>query len=173
MSHNTMSAFHSSVDDKSDLAQPGMHLVVGRIGSKNRYEVCVSIVQKGERHVVSADKLVDLQKPTAPCSYHPSVKSYIVRSTQVVKPSKFVQDDLFSSRVRALSSLRSFDDKLETYEGFNWGRKTLLEGMVYSYNPKELIEEALLQGQNEEVYKTYEQLLDLVELIEQAEKNLI
>lgn len=59
-SHNTMSAFFSSIDDKYELDDPGIHLVVGSIDTKNmKYAIAASVVGNHRRFEVNYDTLVD------------------------------------------------------------------------------------------------------------------
>jgi hypothetical protein len=52
-SHGRLAAFHSGTDDQSDLAQPGIHLVVGNIhkdGTCEDYDVALSVTRRGKRY---------------------------------------------------------------------------------------------------------------------------
>ena len=59
-SHQTMQAFFSSTDDKSELGIPGLHIVVGEINiKKSSYVPKESIVLRGCRKNVDVDDVVD------------------------------------------------------------------------------------------------------------------
>ena len=59
-SHNTMQAFFSGVDDKYELDDPGIHLVIGSVDTKNmKYSIAASVVGSRRRFIVEYDKLVD------------------------------------------------------------------------------------------------------------------
>lgn len=76
-SHNTMDAFFSSVDDKSELTVPGLHIVVGAINHTTgcyRYEA--SVVLRKSRKEVEFKKVVDDSKMSQ-LDFHPDVIDYI------------------------------------------------------------------------------------------------
>ena len=64
-SHNTMGAFFSGTDDHSELDQPGMHIVVGRI-TPDTYEVIASIVLDKRRFKLPIYDLVDVEAELPP-----------------------------------------------------------------------------------------------------------
>lgn len=64
-SHNTMGAFFSGTDDHSELHQPGMHIVVGRI-TPDTYEVIASIVLDGRRFKLPIYDVVDVEAGLPP-----------------------------------------------------------------------------------------------------------
>lgn len=75
-SHNTMDAFYSSVDDKSELTVPGVHIVVGNIDhEKMQYSYKASIVLQKLRKEVDLDKVVDATP--LELEFHPDVLDYI------------------------------------------------------------------------------------------------
>lgn len=60
-SHNTMQAFFSGVDDKYELSDPGLHIVVGSISVyRNTYTLKASIVAGGRRFDVPHDRVVEI-----------------------------------------------------------------------------------------------------------------
>lgn len=77
-SHNTMPAFFSSTDDKSELSVPGLHIVVGDLNhDKRTYTWAASIVQRKMRKDIEDLDLVvdgDLEEDLA---FHPDVTDYI------------------------------------------------------------------------------------------------
>jgi len=92
-SHNTMSAFFSSVDDKSELNVPGMHIVIGHIDHKKQtYEWVASVVVQGMRkNVVLRDVVVT--DFTTGVTFHPKVTDYVQRiadrNKEMLGPRKF------------------------------------------------------------------------------------
>lgn len=76
-SHNTMQAFFSGVDDKYELGDPGIHIVVGSIDTKNmKYTMAASVVGSGRRFLVEYDKLIDAT-PIPGQDFHPKVIDYV------------------------------------------------------------------------------------------------
>jgi len=75
-SHNTMEAFFSGVDDKSELTVPGLHIVVGAIDhEKGTYHNEASIVLKKTRKMVHLDQVVEIDLEQI--DFHPDVIDYI------------------------------------------------------------------------------------------------
>lgn len=82
-SHNTMPAFFSGTDDKYELGDPGIHIVVGSIVTKSRnYTIAASVVGNGRRFKLEYDKLVDTT-PVEGFKFHPDVLSYVDYSTPI------------------------------------------------------------------------------------------
>jgi len=76
-SHNTMEAFFSSTDDKSELGVPGLHIVVGRVNQERRtYEFKASIVLRKQRKDVAFRDVVD-HTPMPGVTYHTNVLEHI------------------------------------------------------------------------------------------------
>jgi hypothetical protein len=83
-SHNTMQAFFSGTDDKYELGDPGIHIVVGSINTKDmKYTIAASVVGSGRRFSVVYDKLIDAT-PVPGEEFHPKVIDYVDYSTPVV-----------------------------------------------------------------------------------------
>jgi hypothetical protein len=71
-SHNTMAAFFSGTDDKYELGDPGLHIVVGSISlAANNYTYKASIAANGRRFIIPLPLVADLT-PTA-SDFHPDV----------------------------------------------------------------------------------------------------
>lgn len=76
-SHNTMGAFFSSTDDKSELTVPGLHVVVGRIDKKEMtYEYKASIVMRQMRRNIDLLDVVDA-RPVEDMRFHADVLELI------------------------------------------------------------------------------------------------
>lgn len=76
-SHNTMAAFFSGTDDKYELGDPGIHIVVGSIKLSTRnYSIAASVVGNGRRFTVSHNDLLDAT-PVDDCSFHPDVLEFV------------------------------------------------------------------------------------------------
>lgn len=74
---NTMGAFFSSIDDKYELDDPGIHLTVGKINTAEmKYEIAASVVGNRRRFIVSYTDLVDAT-PVADVTFHEDVLSYV------------------------------------------------------------------------------------------------
>lgn len=84
-SHNTMQAFFSGVDDKYELDDPGIHLVIGSIDIKNmKYAIAASVVGSHRRFIVEYDKLVDAT-PVDNAEFHEKVLEYVDTNPPKVK----------------------------------------------------------------------------------------
>ena len=84
-SHNTMQAFFSGVDDKYELDDPGIHLVIGSIDTKTmKYAIAASVVGSHRRFIVEYDKLVDAT-PINSAEFHEKVLDYVDTSPPKVK----------------------------------------------------------------------------------------
>lgn len=72
MSHNTMSAFFSGVDDSTELGDPGMHVVVGDIDiNKMQYDLKASVTAHRRRYLIDYKKVIDTTPLTT--DFHKSV----------------------------------------------------------------------------------------------------
>jgi hypothetical protein len=75
-SHNTMTAFFSPTDDKFELGDPGLHIVVGSLNAEKRtYWLKASITADKRRFIVEHDSVIDTT-PTE-VKFHPDVLTYI------------------------------------------------------------------------------------------------
>lgn len=78
-----MQAFFSGTDDKYELGDPGIHIVVGSIDTQNmKYTIVASVVGSGRRFKVPYDKLIDAT-PAPGQEFHPKVIDYVDYSTPV------------------------------------------------------------------------------------------
>jgi len=69
-SHNTMDAFFSGTDDKYELGDPGVHIVVGRIEpNEDKHVLKCSITARKQRFIVEAEDLLELA-PVPNVSFH-------------------------------------------------------------------------------------------------------
>lgn len=85
-SHNTMNAFYSSIDDRSELNVPGLHVVVGKINEKaNSYEYVSSIVVQKMRKTIDLDEVVDTSADDLIEDFHPKVLDYVKTVAQANK----------------------------------------------------------------------------------------
>lgn len=79
-SHNTMDSFFSSIDDKSELTIPGLHIVIGSINhSTHTYSYESSVVLRKTRKVVELEEVlnIELAKNIPLIDFHPDVIDYI------------------------------------------------------------------------------------------------
>lgn len=75
-SHNTMAAFFSSTDDKSELTVPGLHIVVGNINHEKReYTYAASVVLQKIRKEIELDDVCEADPEGL--EFHPDVLGYI------------------------------------------------------------------------------------------------
>ncbi|MGB7566029.1 MAG: hypothetical protein WBM08_14920 [Prochlorococcaceae cyanobacterium] len=73
-----MAVFFSGTDDRSEISDPGMHVVVGAIQlqPKRSYEIKASVTASNKRFLVGWEQLIDAT-PMEDCLYHEDVPSYI------------------------------------------------------------------------------------------------
>ena len=72
-----MAAFFSGTDDKYELGDPGIHLVVGSIKPKERsYTIAASVVGGGRRFEMNYGELIDAT-PIEDATFHPKVLDYV------------------------------------------------------------------------------------------------
>lgn len=82
-SHNTMASFFSGTDDKYELGDPGIHLVVGSINTKTmKYTIAASVVGSGRRFEVPFTDLIDAT-PIPNAEFHEKVLEYVDYTTPV------------------------------------------------------------------------------------------
>lgn len=75
-SHNTMDAFFSSIDDKSELSIPGLHIVIGNIDhDKMTYTHRSSIVMQKKRRIIRLEDVVDVTPVNLP--FHENVLDFV------------------------------------------------------------------------------------------------
>ena len=76
-SHNTMAAFFSGTDDKYELGDPGLHIVVGTIDvNSGTYTLEASVTANRRRFIIDPEAVVELDADTDD-TYHPDVLSAI------------------------------------------------------------------------------------------------
>jgi len=76
-SHNTMAAFFSGTDDKYELGDPGLHIVVGAIDlTKRNYTLAASITANHRRFLIEHDALIDTT-PIEGVSFHPDARAMV------------------------------------------------------------------------------------------------
>jgi hypothetical protein len=76
-SHNTMQAFFSPTDDKYELSDPGIHIVIGSINkSKKIYNLKASVVANYQRFDIPYDRIIDAS-PIDDCTFHEKVVTYV------------------------------------------------------------------------------------------------
>jgi hypothetical protein len=72
-----MQAFFSAIDDKYELGDPGIHIVVGSINTEKRtYAIKASIVANGRRFDVDHNKIIDCE-PVEEVTFHNNVLKYV------------------------------------------------------------------------------------------------
>ncbi len=84
-SHNTMQAFFSGTDDRYELGDPGLHIVVGELNATKRtYTLMASVTACGRRFEVDHQQVIDVTA-VADSSFHPAVLDVVkVASTQLM-----------------------------------------------------------------------------------------
>ena len=82
-SHNTMDSFFSSTDDKYEIGDPGLHIVVGNIDVKsNTYTLAASVTANQRRFLIEPDTVLAPDVDTD-VTYHPSVLDVIKLPRQI------------------------------------------------------------------------------------------
>ena len=72
-----MPSFFSGTDDKYELGDPGIHLVVGDVKVKEmKYTIAASVVGSGRRFEMNYSNLIDAT-PVAEVTFHPKVTDYV------------------------------------------------------------------------------------------------
>lgn len=80
-----MPSFFSGIDDKYELGDPGIHLVVGGINVTGlKYTIAASVVGNGRRFELPFSDLIDAT-PISGAEFHPKVIDYVDYSTPVYK----------------------------------------------------------------------------------------
>ena len=75
-SHNTMDVFFSGTDDKYELGDPGLHIVVGKINNESRqYSLKASVTAHRRRFEVKARDVVDLTPLQV--NFHPAARAVV------------------------------------------------------------------------------------------------
>jgi len=104
-SHNTMDAFFSGTDDKSELTVPGLHVVVGNIDhEKMEYTYQASVVLRKLRKEVELGDVVDIEN-VLDLEFHENVLDYI--KTVVTANTEFY------SKMGKLSDDNKSEDSIE------------------------------------------------------------
>jgi hypothetical protein len=76
-SHNTMNSFFSGTDDKYELSDPGIHLVIGSVNKQTRkYTIAASVVAGGRRFIVNYNDLIDAT-PVDDVTFHENVLNFV------------------------------------------------------------------------------------------------
>jgi hypothetical protein len=129
-SHNTMPSFFSGIDDRYELGDPGIHLVVGGIKvSDNRYTIAASVVGGGRRFEVEYDNLIDAT-PVSGVNFHPKVIDYVDYTSPLALSSS-----AYTSKYTSVNRSAGAYDDLSNYQ--NWLMKSYGgydESDPYSYN---------------------------------------
>jgi len=93
-----MQAFFSGTDDKYELGDPGIHIVVGSIDvNKRTYRLKASIVANGRRFDVDHDKIIDCD-PIDDATFHEDVLKYVDYSRPVVHHKKATSFQTFQHK---------------------------------------------------------------------------
>ena len=75
-SHNTMDVFFSGTDDKYELGDPGLHIVVGKINNESRqYSLKASVTAHRRRFEIKARDVVDLTPLQV--NFHPAARAVV------------------------------------------------------------------------------------------------
>lgn len=129
-SHNTMAAFFSGTDDKYELGDPGIHLVVGGIKvQERRYSIAASVVGAGRRFELEYSHLVDAT-PIENVDFHPKVLEYVD-----YQPPTYTYTSSALSRTNAKSEWEGYNKWLQRnskYSNANYSNTDINDPFSYS-----------------------------------------
>lgn len=104
-SHNTMDSFFSGTDDKYELGDPGLHIVVGNIDVAQRtYTVKASVTANHRRFMIDDLSVIELDEYDVDTTYHPNVLNAIELPKQVSR----TQTSLPTIEYRPVAATRDF-----------------------------------------------------------------
>lgn len=107
-SHNTMDAFFSGTDDRYELGDPGLHIVVGKIDvNTGEYTLKASVTANQRRFNIDAADVVELEDDGLQYPYAPECLAVIQ-----ITPSKVVRS---ASTLSAFSTPLLPDDRYNYY----------------------------------------------------------
>ena len=127
-SHNTMAAFFSGTDDKYELGDPGLHIVVGSIDSqKMSYALTASITAGKRRFAIDHNLVVDTA-PVNGVTFHPNVLTAITIGVWPLfkpvitsgKSGTEAKDQRANFHYGSISGPYSWDDGWGNDLGGNW-----------------------------------------------------
>ena len=104
-SHNTMDSFFSGTDDKYELGDPGLHIVVGNIDVVQRsYTVKASVTANFRRFMIDDLNVIELDEHDVDTTYHPNVLNAI----ELPKKVSRTQQSLPTIEYRPVAATRDF-----------------------------------------------------------------
>lgn len=118
-SHNTMAAFFSGTDDKYELTDPGIHVVVGSIKKQERtYSIAASVVAGGRRFIVNHNDIIDTSL-VEDVTFHENVLNYVTYETAKVFTPKPIVSNWQNKNTNFRSSYHKnkFNDPFHYDEG--------------------------------------------------------
>jgi hypothetical protein len=157
-SHNTMQAFFSGTDDKYELGDPGIHIVVGSINPKDmKYTIAASVVGSGRRFMVEYDKLIDAT-PIPGQEFHPKVLDYVDYSTPVstysVKggftkyPSTWNKKETKTSPKRDYNDLKNWGWEDDFSDPFYWSNTYNSSSTIQPWNIADTLKDFVVENNN-------------------------
>lgn len=119
-SHNTMAAFFSGTDDKYELGDPGIHLVVGAIKVQDRtYQIAASVVGSGRRFKLPYTELIDAT-PIDNVGFHPKVLAYVDYTSPVTTYTYKPGTTTGTYRYTGNKDRKAYTKWLEQYAGYSY-----------------------------------------------------
>lgn len=188
-SHNTMPAFFSGTDDKYELGDPGIHLVVGSIKVVDKtYTIAASVVGNGRRFTMHYNNLIDASVVDG-VNFHPKVIDYVDYSkpaftatyTKYTKPTtRYTKGPNTNDYAEYNKWLAKYtdpdgysqlqdDDYWQSY-GRNYNSGTVSGGReIKLWEVEDLIEDYLTQNGDDfnKLWNLYDTLQDMVKKAEQ------
>ena len=106
-SHNTMDSFFSGTDDKYELGDPGLHIVVGNIDLVQRtYTVKASVTANFRRFMIDDLNVIELDEYDVDTTYHPNVLNAI----ELPKQTPRTRTSLPTIEYRPVAATRDFSN---------------------------------------------------------------
>lgn len=113
-----MPAFFSGTDDKYELGDPGIHLVVGGIKEgEMKYEIAASVVGSGRRFTMTYSNLIDAT-PVEGVTFHPKVLDYVDHTTKPTYTSKSNKTYKKYSGITTGKEYNSYQQWLKQYSSY-------------------------------------------------------
>ena len=179
-----MEAFFSGTDDKYELGDPGIHIVVGSINTKDmKYTIAASVVGSGRRFMVEYGKLIDAT-PIPGQEFHPKVIDYVDYSTPVstysVKggftnyPSTWVKKETKEKVKTDYNDLKNWgwDNNDDYSDPFYWSNTYNSSSTVQPWNIVDSLKDFVVEHNHNPTalkdmrYELYDFLSDLEVLLE-------
>ncbi len=163
-SHNTMSISFSSIDDTYEIKDPGIHILVRSINTKNMtYQIDASVTAGGRRFIVPYKNILDTT-PVEDVSFHEDVLKYVdyTPPKPVIKNSYFKGKNFRRNYNYIPPTNKKYKDPFYHQDGYDPDTQSIINEII-DQEPQNLF-----IHQVEDVIRDYfnENMDDLEELME-------